>query len=77
MLLKEYILKIDWEVLEIMFSPVADSGFAFVNAIEVFSVPKDFIIDDGARLVKGDGIEEYKNLTSQVLEIIHRINVGG
>ncbi|XWS48471.1 hypothetical protein CRYUN_Cryun13aG0080200 [Craigia yunnanensis] len=77
MLLKEYILKIDSEFLEIMFSPVSDSGFAFVNAIEVFSVPKDFIIDDGARLVKGDGIEEYKNLTSQVLEIIHRINVGG
>ncbi|XP_022764480.1 probable receptor-like protein kinase At5g24010 [Durio zibethinus] len=77
MLLKEYILKIDGEVLEIMFSPVGDSGFAFVNAIEVFSVPKDFIIDDGARLVNGDGIEEYKNLTSQVLETIHRVNVGG
>ncbi|XWS61219.1 hypothetical protein CRYUN_Cryun07bG0106900 [Craigia yunnanensis] len=77
MLLKEYILKIEGEVLEIMFSPMDDSGFAFVNAIEVFSVPKDFIIDDGARLVNGDGIEEYKNLTSQVLEIIHRINVGG
>ncbi|XVE64270.1 hypothetical protein DITRI_Ditri07aG0087300 [Diplodiscus trichospermus] len=77
MSLKEYILKIDGEVLEIMFNPVGNSGFAFVNAIEVFSVPKDFIIDDGAKLVKGDGIEEYKNLTSRVLETIHRINVGG
>ncbi|XWS37872.1 hypothetical protein CRYUN_Cryun19dG0082700 [Craigia yunnanensis] len=77
MLLKEYILKIDGEVLEIMFSPVGDSGFAFVNAIEVFSVPKDFIIDDGVRLINDDGIEEFKNLTSQVLETIHRINVGG
>ncbi|XVF09931.1 hypothetical protein REPUB_Repub07fG0139700 [Reevesia pubescens] len=77
MLIKEYILKIDGEVLEILFSPLTDSGFAFVNAIEVFSVPKDFIIDDGARLVKGNGNEEYKNLTSQVLETIHRINVGG
>ncbi|XP_022724142.1 probable receptor-like protein kinase At5g24010 [Durio zibethinus] len=77
LLLKEYILKIDGEVLEIKFSPVGDSGFAFVNAIEVFSVPKDYIIDDGAKLVSGDGIEEYKNLTSRVLETIHRINVGG
>ncbi|XVF53548.1 hypothetical protein PTKIN_Ptkin05aG0107700 [Pterospermum kingtungense] len=77
MLLKEYILKIDGEVLEIMFSPVGDPDFAFINAIEVFSVPKDFITDDGVRLVNGDGIEEYKNLTSRVLETIHRINVGG
>ncbi|XP_021285512.1 probable receptor-like protein kinase At5g24010 [Herrania umbratica] len=76
-LLKEYILKIDGNVLEIMFSPVGDSGFAFVNGIEVFSVPKDFIIDDGARSVIANGIEEYKNLTSRVLETVHRINVGG
>ncbi|XWS50465.1 hypothetical protein CRYUN_Cryun12cG0089900 [Craigia yunnanensis] len=77
MLLKEYILKIEGEVLEMMFSPVGDSGIAFVNAIEVFSIPKDFIIDGGAKLVNGDEIEEYKNLTSQVLETIHRIDVGG
>lgn len=77
MLLKEYILKIDGEVLEIMFSPEGGSDFAFVNAIEVFSAPNDFITDDGARLVIGNGILEYKNLTSRVLEVIHRINVGG
>ncbi|KAK6275505.1 hypothetical protein POUND7_005214 [Theobroma cacao] len=76
-LLKEYLLEIDGNVLEIMFSPVGDSGFAFVNGIEVFSVPKDFIIDDGARSVIANGIEEYKNLTSRVLETVHRINVGG
>ncbi|MBA0593651.1 probable receptor-like protein kinase At5g24010 [Gossypium raimondii] len=75
--LKEYILEIDGEFLEITFSPVSDSGFAFVNAIEVFTAPKDFIIDDGARLVNNNGIENYKNLTSQVLETVHRINVGG
>ncbi|KAE8733906.1 putative RNA-binding protein 18-like isoform X1 [Hibiscus syriacus] len=43
-----------------------DSEFAFVSAIEVFSAPKYFIIDDGARLVNGNGIKSYKNLTSQV-----------
>ncbi|KAK8569551.1 hypothetical protein V6N13_046601 [Hibiscus sabdariffa] len=77
MVLKEFLLKIDGEALEIMFSPLGDSGFAFVSAIEVFSAPKDFIIDDGARLINGDGIESYNNLTSQVLETVHRVNVGG
>ncbi|XP_039000160.1 probable receptor-like protein kinase At5g24010 isoform X2 [Hibiscus syriacus] len=75
--LKEFLLRIDGGVLEIMFSPLGDSGFAFVSAIEVFSAPKDFIIDDGARLVNSNGIESYKNLTSQVLETVHRVNVGG
>ncbi|GMJ06509.1 hypothetical protein like AT5G24010 [Hibiscus trionum] len=77
LVLKEFMLKIDGEVLEIVFSPLGNSGFAFVNAIEVFSAPKDFIIEDGARFVNGDGIESYKNLTSQVLETVHRVNVGG
>ncbi|KAK8657220.1 hypothetical protein V6N13_035472 [Hibiscus sabdariffa] len=77
LVLKEFLLRIDGEVLEIMFSPLGNSGFAFVSAIEVFSAPKDFIIDDGARLINGNGIESYKNLTSQVLETVHRVNVGG
>ncbi|KAJ6735285.1 MALECTIN/RECEPTOR-LIKE KINASE FAMILY PROTEIN [Salix purpurea] len=57
--------------------PVGESGFGFVNAIEVFSAPKDFILDEGAKLVGASGIEVYRNLSSHVLETIHRINVGG
>ncbi|KAE8662143.1 putative receptor-like protein kinase [Hibiscus syriacus] len=53
MVLKEFLLRIDGEAFEIMFSPLGDSGFAFVSAIEVFSAPKDFIIDDGARVNVG------------------------
>uniref|UniRef100_A0A6N2NJH6 Protein kinase domain-containing protein n=1 Tax=Salix viminalis TaxID=40686 RepID=A0A6N2NJH6_SALVM len=75
--LKEYILRVDDNSLEISFSPVGESGFGFVNAIEVFSSPKDFILDEGAKLVGASGIEVYKNLSSHVLETIHRINVGG
>ncbi|KAE8722696.1 putative RNA-binding protein 18-like isoform X1 [Hibiscus syriacus] len=75
--LKEFLLRIDGEAFEIIFSPLGDFGFAFVSAIEVFSPPKDFIIDDGARLINGNGIESYKNLTSPVLETVHRVNVGG
>ncbi|KAJ7969892.1 Receptor-like protein kinase [Quillaja saponaria] len=75
--LKEFTLKIDKDELELMFTPVGNSGFGFVNGIEVFSAPADLIIDYGARLISLDGIGEYRNLSSQVLETIHRINVGG
>ncbi|XP_027358507.1 probable receptor-like protein kinase At5g24010 [Abrus precatorius] len=76
-LLKEYILKIESNLLEIVIRPEGNSGFGFVNGIEVFTAPDDFVIDYGARLVGPFGVEEYKNLSSQVLETIHRINVGG
>ncbi|XP_027366548.1 probable receptor-like protein kinase At5g24010 [Abrus precatorius] len=76
-LLKEFILKIESNSLEILFRPVGNSGFAYVNAVEVFTAPVDFVIDFGARLVGASGVEEYRNLSSQVLETIHRINVGG
>jgi len=77
MLLKEFILNIESNFLEILFRPVGDSGFAFVNALEVFTAPMDFVIDFGARLAGPSGLEEYRNLSSQVLETVHRINVGG
>ncbi|XP_061342009.1 probable receptor-like protein kinase At5g24010 [Gastrolobium bilobum] len=76
-LLKEFILKIESNFLEILFRPVGNSGFGFVNAVEVFDAPADFVTDYGVRLVGPSGVEEYKNLSSQVLETIHRINVGG
>ncbi|XP_057952586.1 probable receptor-like protein kinase At5g24010 [Malania oleifera] len=75
--LKEYILRIDKNVVEMVFSPNGESSFAFVNAIEVFSAPGDLIVDDGAKLIGPNGVQEYKNLSSQVLETVHRINVGG
>ncbi|XP_047160828.1 probable receptor-like protein kinase At5g24010 [Vigna umbellata] len=76
-LLKEFILKIESNLLEIVFRPEGNSGFGFVNAMEVFTAPVDFVIDYGARLVGPFGVVEYKNLSSQVLETVHRINVGG
>jgi hypothetical protein len=74
--LKEFILKIESNLLEILFRPFK-SGFGFVNAVEVFTAPEDFVIDYGTRLIGPSGVEEYKNLSSLVLETIHRINVGG
>lgn len=76
-MIKEYILKVDRNELEIAFTPLGNSGFAYINAIEVFSAPDDLIVDYGAKFVKAEGVEEYKNLSSQILETIQRINVGG
>lgn len=73
--IKEFILSLDLGDAEIVLSP--GSGIGFVNAIEIFSAPQDFIIDEGARWVNGDGIVEYRNLSSKILETIQRINVGG
>ncbi|GLU24306.1 hypothetical protein SLE2022_402510 [Rubroshorea leprosula] len=75
--IKEYVMNLDLGELNIVFCPVEESGFGFVNAIEVFSAPKDFIIDEGVLLVSAHGNEEYNNLSSQVLETVRRINVGG
>lgn len=75
--LREFIIYLKEGDLEIMVSPMRGSGFGFVNAIEVLSAPENFIIDVGARLITAAEIQEYKNLSLQVLETIHRINVGG
>ncbi|KAG7014752.1 putative receptor-like protein kinase, partial [Cucurbita argyrosperma subsp. argyrosperma] len=75
--IKEFIVRIDANVLEIEFEPVSGSGLGFVNAIEVFSAPKELITDNGAKLVDSNGVREYYKLTSQVLETKYRINVGG
>ncbi|KAB1204885.1 hypothetical protein CJ030_MR3G005607 [Morella rubra] len=74
---REYIIEIDINEVVIVFTPMNDSGFGFVNAIEVFSAPGDFVIDAGVKLIRADRIEMYKNLSSQVLETVSRINVGG
>ncbi|KAA8539953.1 hypothetical protein F0562_026645 [Nyssa sinensis] len=60
-----------------VFLSSGESSFAFVSAIEVFSAPDDLIVANGAKLIGPNGIEEFKNLPSQILETVHRINVGG
>ncbi|KAK9069271.1 hypothetical protein SSX86_013387 [Deinandra increscens subsp. villosa] len=76
-LVKEFILMVDKIHLDITFDPLGNTGFAFINAIEVFSAPVDLIVDGGAKSISIGGIQEFKNLSSQILETVHRINVGG
>lgn len=75
--IKEFMVRIDTNVLEIVFEPVSGSGFGFANAIEVFSAPKELITDNGAKLVDSNGVRQYYKLTQQILETKYRINVGG
>ncbi|XP_042035815.1 probable receptor-like protein kinase At5g24010 [Salvia splendens] len=76
---KEFFVMVDRDELEIVFTPDDDSDFAFVSAIEVFSAPKDFFIDSvEIALINPQEISEFKqNISNQVLETVHRVNVGG
>lgn len=76
--LREFILRVYSDKLEIVFSPDGgETGFGFVNAIEVISAPDNLILDFGVMLLDNFGVKEYKNMSSQILEPVHRINVGG
>ncbi|KAE8704877.1 putative Kinase superfamily protein [Hibiscus syriacus] len=66
--IKEFILSIPIGDFSINFVPQG-SSFAYVNAIEVFPAPPDFINDEASNGNKG--------IRSQALHTIHRINVGG
>ncbi|KAE8686033.1 putative receptor-like protein kinase [Hibiscus syriacus] len=66
--IKEFILSIPIGDFSINFVPQG-SSFAFVNAIEVFPAPPDFINDEASNGNNG--------ILSQALHTIHRINVGG
>ncbi|RZC56587.1 hypothetical protein C5167_015447 [Papaver somniferum] len=77
--LREFIVKPKDDKVEILFKPLGKSGFGFVNAIEVFSAPDNLIKDEGAKYVSSSTVEEFQKgfLSSNILEIVHRINVGG
>lgn len=63
--IKDFLLWIDDDELVIRFIPVDKSSFAFVNAIEVISAPKDLIA-------------EQKNVNMKhAYETVYRVSVGG
>ncbi|CAI8609322.1 unnamed protein product [Vicia faba] len=80
-LIKEYFVKIIRKRFKIIFTP-QNSSFAFVNAIELFTLPIHFIPDLVARFSylssTGRGLSTYTgDLLSRALETKHRLNVGG
>ncbi|KAJ4770703.1 receptor-like kinase [Rhynchospora pubera] len=71
-LFKEYSLNITSDTLVLSFMP--SQNLAFVNAIEVISVP-DNLISDTAQVV--NPVNQYSGLSEQTLETVYRVNVGG
>ncbi|KAL6608266.1 hypothetical protein ACP70R_041329 [Stipagrostis hirtigluma subsp. patula] len=72
---KEYSLNITRNMLILTFVPLGNSTpLAFVNAIEVISVP-DNLITDSVQTVNPVG--QYLGMSMQPLQTFYRINVGG
>ncbi|KAF2300450.1 hypothetical protein GH714_013451 [Hevea brasiliensis] len=70
---KEFSVNVTSSSLEITFTPSSNS-FAFLNALEVVSVP-DTLITDGASTFNPLG--KFQGMLSQALETIFRVNMGG
>ncbi|MED6158800.1 hypothetical protein PIB30_036106 [Stylosanthes scabra] len=79
-LVKEYYMKIPLGKFKITFTPLSLS-FAFVNAIEVFLLPRFLIADEVSGFIPQpaigqDSLFKYRGVLSLALETKHRINVG-
>lgn len=76
--IREFVVKVDSEVLSITFTPSSGhpEAYAFVNKIEVVTMPADLYIQDVRLPLVGNSSQIYAaNYT--VLETMHRVNVGG
>ncbi|XP_057476840.1 receptor-like protein kinase HERK 1 [Actinidia eriantha] len=69
---KEYCLNINSDNLALTFTPSSNS-FAFLNALEIISLPND-LIPDGASTV--DPPIKYQTFTRRALETVARVNMG-
>lgn len=72
-LLKEYSLNITSGQLVLTFTP-SSSSFAFINAIEIISIP-DKVIAEHVSIVRPQG-DDDKNLWRKALETVARVNMG-
>ncbi|CAL5371024.1 unnamed protein product [Camellia sinensis] len=75
--IKEFLLTFKTRKFTIDFKPSKNSSFAFVNALEVFLVPDNFIVNSRNRVSSSGSNSTYDGLLSRVLHPVHRINVGG
>lgn len=73
----DYMVWIDNDELVITFTPSKKSKFAFINAIEVVSAPKDLVSDVATLVSNSNKIEKIDGLIKYALETVYRVNVGG
>ncbi|KAF5744653.1 kinase family protein [Tripterygium wilfordii] len=71
--IKEFSVNVTSDTLVITFTPVNNS-FAFLNALEVVSVPDEIVTDD-ADTYSPNG--RFQGLPWQALETVARVNMGG
>ncbi|KAL4283569.1 hypothetical protein GQ457_16G028640 [Hibiscus cannabinus] len=74
-IVKEYSINVDGELLNLTFSPSSGNAFAFVNGIEVLSMPDIYSNLDGVPVVGQQAPFTIDNTTA--LENVYRLNVGG
>ncbi|MCO5608935.1 hypothetical protein L7F22_063153 [Adiantum nelumboides] len=73
-LFKEYSVNVSATTLTITFEPSMGS-YAFINALEVVSMPSDILVDNSSPL--GMNSPQPLGLESTAAECMYRINVGG
>ncbi|KAL1363524.1 hypothetical protein HN51_011735 [Arachis hypogaea] len=78
---KEFFMNITAGSFRIIFTPQTDS-FAFVNAIELFLLPRFLIANQVSRFnpqpsIGQDSLSTYSGVLSRVLETKYRLNIGG
>jgi hypothetical protein len=71
---REYILNLTSTSFVLAFTPQSQS-YAFINAIEIVSMPSDLVNDDG--LFPGSTTSTALGLSSSALQTMFRLNVGG
>ncbi|KAK6935948.1 Serine-threonine/tyrosine-protein kinase, catalytic domain [Dillenia turbinata] len=70
--MKEFSINVTSSTLEITFTPSSNS-FAFLNALEVVSIPNGIIVDSATLIPSG----AYHGLLTQALQTVARVNMGG
>ncbi|KAL2349115.1 hypothetical protein Fmac_003115 [Flemingia macrophylla] len=79
--MKEFVVHVSGGVLELTFSPSynASDAYAFVNGIEVVSMPLDLYIhgDDAPLPFVGHDTNPVYIYKDSAMECLHRLNVGG
>ncbi|XVF45337.1 hypothetical protein PTKIN_Ptkin02bG0197900 [Pterospermum kingtungense] len=70
---KEYLLNMTDPTLNLKFTPMKNSE-AFINAIEVVSVPDSLIADEGTSLFP---VNNFEGLSKYSYHVVYRLNMGG
>ncbi|PON45592.1 Mitogen-activated protein kinase kinase kinase [Trema orientale] len=77
-IVKEYVVYVEGDTLSLTFKPSSGipNGYAFVNGIEVLSMPDMYSATDGTTMIVGQTVP-FTIDNSTALENVYRLNVGG